>query len=255
MRGRVHGFRGFFVDNHSRLWYLRAKMVNRRHTLSGHLILVTPTISEYRAVRPLIAGLAAEGVLETVMCGIGPECAARFCRRLDEREGLPSGLALVGVAGGLDPALAVGDVVLASAALDDEGRQVPCTVIPLPGAVVGPLLTVRRALYTPAEKAAQQRASGALAVEMEAYPLAVWAAERGLPFVHARVILDPFDEVLPDLDDTLDEHGRVRPARLLRRLLAHPSHAASLLRLLRRSQAVTPALGRLAQAVVKAHGI
>ena len=218
------------------------------------MLLITPTQAEYRAVEASLRGLLAAGSLELVMCGMGPECAAEFCRHLEARTRLPKALALIGVAGGLDPALAAGDVVLASAAWDEDGRCAPCTIIPLPGAAVGPLLTVSRALYTPAEKAAR-RAAGALAVEMEAYPLAAWAAERGLPFVHARVILDPFDEVLPDLDDTLDEYGRVRPARLLRRLLAHPSHAAALLRLLRRSQAVAPALGRLAQAVVKAHRI
>jgi len=219
------------------------------------MLLITPSQAEYGAVEASLRGLLAAGSLELVMCGIGPECAARLGRRLDEREELPSGLALVGVAGGLDPALAAGDVVLASAAWDGEGRCAPCTIIPLPGAVVGPLLTVRRALYTPAEKAAQQRATGALAVEMEAYPLAAWAAERGLSFVHARVILDPFDEALPDLGDALDEYGRVRARGLVGLLLARPSHAVSLVRLVRRSQAVTPVLGRLAQAVVKAHRI
>ena len=221
---------------------------------SGPLILVTPTISEYQAVRPHVAGLETEGVLETVICGIGTQRAAALCRHLEERDELPSGLALVGVAGGLDPALAAGDTVLASAAWDEEGGRAPCTVIPLTGAAVGPVLTVSRALYTPAEKA-EARDSGALAVEMEAYPLAAWAAERGVPFVHVRVILDPSDEPLPDLGNVLDEYGRVRPAGLLRHVFAHPSHAASLVQLLHRTQAVGPALARLAQAVVTAHRI
>jgi adenosylhomocysteine nucleosidase len=217
----------------------------------GSLILVTPTLSEYRAVRPFVAGRVADGVLETLMCGIGPQRAAALSRRLDERGDLPSSLALVGVAGGLDPALAAGDIVLASTAWDEEGRRAPCTVIPLAGASVGPILTVSRALYTPAEKAARREA-GALAVEMEAYPLAGWAAERGLPFVHARVILDPFDEPLPDLGDVLDEYGRIQPAGLLRILLAHPSRIAEMAQLVRRSQVTAPPLGRLAQAVVTA---
>ena len=220
----------------------------------GHLILVTPTIPEYQAVRLHVADLEAEGVLETLMFGIGPERASALCRRLDERQPPPAGLVLVGVAGGLDPALAAGDVVLASTALDEDGQRAPCTVVPLPGAAVGPVLTVSRALHTPAEKAAA-RGSGALAVEMEAYPLAAWAAERGLPFFHARVILDPFDETLPDLGNVLDEYGRVRPAGLLRHVFAHPSHAASLVQLLHRTQAVGPTLARLAQAVVTAHRI
>jgi nucleoside phosphorylase len=213
------------------------------------LILITPTISEQSAVQPFVAGLAAKGVLEMAVCGIGPECAAALCGRLDERGTLPSSLALVGVAGGLDPTLAAGDRVLASAALYEDGRRAPCTILSLPGAAVGPMLTVSRALYTPAEKAAG-RDTGALAVEMEAYPLAAWASERGLPFIHARVILDPAAATLPDLRDVLDSYGRTRPAGLLRRLLTHPSEAGALIRFMRQSQAIASTLGRLAQAVV-----
>jgi adenosylhomocysteine nucleosidase len=204
-------------------------------------------------IRRSVAGSEAEGALETTMCGIGPECAARFARRLEERTELPSGMALVGVAGGLDASLAAGDIVLASAALDEEGRQAPCTVLSLPGAAIGPIVTVHRAVYTPAEKAAA-RSTGALAVEMEAYPLAAWAMQRMLPFVHARVILDSVDEALPDLGDVLDDYGQLRPGKLLRQLVGRPSRIASLVGLQRGMQAVAPALGRLAQAVVEAVG-
>ncbi len=215
------------------------------------MLLITPSQAEYRIVETTLRDYLAAGSLEVVMSGIGPDCAAAFCRQLEARRRLPSVVALVGVAGGLDPALAAGDTVLASAVLDEEGRQVPCALIPLSGASVGPMLTVSRALYTPAEKTAALD-TGALAVEMEAYPLAAWAAESGLPFIHARVILDAFDEILPDLGDLLDAYGRVRPAELVRHLLAHPSHVASLIRLLRRSQAISPALGRLAGLITDA---
>jgi adenosylhomocysteine nucleosidase len=219
----------------------------------AYLILVAPTVFEHRVLRRFVAGSETAGALETAMCGVGMECAAHFLRRLEERTELPRVLALVGVAGGLDPSLVAGDVVLASAALDEEGRQVPCTVLSLPGATVGPVITVRRALYTPSEKAAG-RSTGALAVEMEAYPLAAWSARRGLSFIHARVILDSLDEALPDLGDVLDEYGRVRPGELLRHLLERPSRIASLVGLQRGMQAVAPALGRLAQGIVEAVG-
>jgi nucleoside phosphorylase len=215
------------------------------------MLLITPSQAEYRAVEVSLRDLLAARSIEVVMSGIGPECSAAFCRQLETRSRLPEALALIGVAGGIDSALAVGDLILASSALNEDGRRAPCTVIPLPGAAVGPLLTVRRALYTPAEKAAG-RETGALAVEMEAYPLAAWASERGLAFVHARVILDPFDESLPSLGDALDDFGRVRPAELVRHLLAHPSHVASLIRLMRRTQTISPALGRLARLVAEA---
>jgi nucleoside phosphorylase len=215
------------------------------------MLLITPSQVEYSAVETSLRDNLAARSLEVVVSGMGPDCAVTLCRQLEARASPPEVLALVGVAGGLDPTLAAGDVVLASAALCEDGRRAPCTIVPLAGAAIGPILTVSRALYTPAEKAAG-RDTGALAVEMEAYPLAAWAAERDVPFVHARVILDPFDETLPDLGDVLDQYGRARPTRFLRHLLAHPSQAAAVVRLQRRAQAIAPMLGRLARLVVEA---
>jgi adenosylhomocysteine nucleosidase len=215
------------------------------------MLLITPSQAEYRAVEARVREYLASDSLEIVISGIGTGCAVAFGRQLGARSRPPETLALVGVAGGLDPALGVGDTVLASAALDEGGRQAPCTVISLPGAAAGPVLTVSRALYTPAEKAAA-RGTGALAVEMEAYPLAAWAAERGVPFVHARVILDPADETLPDLGDALDGFGRARTGPLAWSLLRHPARVVPLARLLRRMRSTSPVLGRLALAVVSA---
>jgi nucleoside phosphorylase len=62
--------------------------------------------------------------------------------------------------------------------------------------VVGPVLTSPRVLERAAEKRAAG-AGGAAAVEMEAAPLAHWAAERGVPFRHVRVVLDPMSSDLP----------------------------------------------------------
>lgn len=217
------------------------------------MLLITPTQAEYDAVKAPLRDLLAAGSLELVMCGMGPEAAAAFCRQLEARARLPKALVLVGVAGGLDPALAAGDVILASAALDEDGQRAPCAIIPLPGATTGPVLTVSRALRTTAEKAVG-RDTGAVAVEMEAYPLAAWAAERRLPFVHARVILDPYDEPFPDMGDALDPFGRVQLGQVLQSLLAQPSLVVPFLRLLRGARAIGPALGRLAQTVVAASG-
>jgi adenosylhomocysteine nucleosidase len=215
------------------------------------MLLITPSQAEYSAIEIPLRDYLAAGGIEVVMSGMGLNCAATLCRQLEARARLPEILALVGVAGGLDPSLAAGDVVIASEACDEEGRSAPCTVIPMTGAAVGLVLTVRKALYTLTEKSAA-RDTGAVAVEMEAYPLAAWAAERGLPFLHVRVILDRYDEALPNLGDALDPFGRARPAHLLRRLLAQPSEVVPLYRLLRRMEIISRALGGVAQAVARA---
>jgi nucleoside phosphorylase len=217
----------------------------------GPLLLVAPTIPESALVRAAVADLLADGGLEIEVCGMGPASATALCQRLEARTRPLGGLALVGWAGGLSPDLAVGDVVLAYASVDGQGVRVPCTVIELPGAKVGALLTASEPLLTPQAKSDAWK-GGALAVEMEAYPLAEWARERGLPFVHARVILDPVGEDLPDLGDALDLLGRVRWGRLVRRLLSRPSLIVALYRLMRRNQAIGPVLGGVARSVVEA---
>jgi len=212
------------------------------------VLLVTPTSSEYEAVRAAIGERLAPGRLALVRCGMGMDAAAALCRRLEDA-GWSGTLALLGWAGGLSPDLAAGDCVIADAALDREGHHVLLAAPDLSGVTAGPVLCVPEPLATPQAKRDGQR-SGALAVEMEAYPLAAWTAARSLPFIHARVILDAVDEDLPDLGDALDAQGRVHPGRMVRRLLAHPRTIFNVLWMARRVRELGPVLGWLARAVV-----
>jgi hypothetical protein len=215
------------------------------------LLFVAPTFPEYTLVRAAVVDLLAAGWLELEVCGMGQARAAALCQRLEARTRPLRGLALIGWAGGLCPDLTAGDVVLADTALNTQGQRVPCTVILLPGARVGTLLTVPAPLLTPRSKGVAW-GYGALAVEMEAYPLAAWAEAHNLSFVHARVILDPFNEALPDLGDALDPFGRVRLGHLARRLPARPWLARDLLHLAHCTQSLSPILGGLARAVAQA---
>ncbi|NLF03140.1 MAG: hypothetical protein GX601_19425 [Anaerolineales bacterium] len=212
-------------------------------------LLVAPTRNELAAARAGVADLPARRRIETLAFGMGLASAAALCRSLDARAQLPSALALIGWAGGLSPTLAAGEGLLADAAFNPQGRRAPCVVAPLAGARVGPMLTVPAPLRTPEDKRTAGRC-GALAVEMEAYPLAVWAAERGVPFVHVRVILDPLDEALPEVGDALDPRGRVRVGALARQLIRQPQQAAVLGRLVRHTRALSPALREAARALV-----
>ncbi|MEJ2209545.1 MAG: hypothetical protein P8129_10970 [Anaerolineae bacterium] len=214
------------------------------------LLFITPTISEYRSVEQALDTASARNMARLALCGMGSLRAEAFAR--DLAQGPPvAGLVLLGWAGGLETGLAVGDVVVAEAARDEEGAVVPCSPIDLPGARRGTLLTVRRVLLSAAAKQAAW-ANGALAVEMEAYPLAAWAAAQGLPFVHARVILDAADEDLPSLATALDAFGRVRPLPLLGELLARPRLVPHLWLMARRLGRLRPILGALAAAVLEA---
>lgn len=74
--------------------------------------------------------------------------------------------------------LAVGDIVIADRALSAGRSDANCPALALPGLARvhrGPVLTAGHVIAAPEAKRSAAE-SGALAVEMEAYPLAAWAA-------------------------------------------------------------------------------
>jgi hypothetical protein len=135
---------------------------------------------------------------------MGPAAARRCAARLAD---VPVEAALLGgFAGGLDPELAPGTLVVADPLLDEAGRPVP---VPLAGELEraarsaglavrrGALISVARVVATPQAKAALRARSGALAVDMESAALATALAARGVPAGAARVVLDAAADALP----------------------------------------------------------
>jgi nucleoside phosphorylase len=212
------------------------------------ILMVTPTPMEYEAVRDAIGEWMMDGTVRLERCGVGPQQATNYCQQLDDRVNF-DWLVLVGYAGGLRRDLQPGDLILADRALAAGQPHIPCTSLLVPGTVTGPVLTVPELLATPKSKQAALT-SGALAVEMEAYPLAAWALIRKLPFLHARVILDGLDEHVPNLGNSLDPSGRPRMAQLLFQLLKRPPLAPQLLSFAWRVNSLKPHLGACARAVV-----
>jgi hypothetical protein len=217
----------------------------------SRLLVVVPTVPEARAVSAALGPMLREGLARLAVSGMGAASVEALCRQLDTHLAHPRAVVLVGWGGGLTPSLDTGSAVIADVALDEEGHRAPCVPVQVAGGTIGPGVTVAAPLYTAAEKRVWL-GTGALVLDMEAYPAAAWCAMRDVPFVHARVILDAHDEDIPDLGDALDPLGRVRPTRLARILAAHPSEMALLVRLARRTRSLAPALGRLARDVVDA---
>ncbi len=110
-----------------------------------------------------------------------------------------------GFSGGLDPALAPGDLVLATSVVGEDGDEV-ATTESLRASVAralrglrcsqGKIVSTTEVAATTVEKSALAR-TGALAVDMESYPAARAAVEAGVPWLALRVILDPFGTSLP----------------------------------------------------------
>ena len=217
------------------------------HPYPGWLI-VTPTALEFAAVRKGLAGRPGREPGRLMMCGVGEQQSGLFCQKMDLNA--PTCLILIGWGGGLAASLEVGDVVCADTALREGQPRLLCKVVTIPNVRTGPILTAARALLTPSEKLAAQ-ASGALAVEMEAYPLAAWANRRGIPFIHVRIILDTLDETLPDLGQALDPSGKVRLAPLMSLLARRPGLLRELWQLNRRVRALNPVLAKVTKGILQ----
>jgi adenosylhomocysteine nucleosidase len=119
------------------------------------------------------------------------------------------GVISFGIAGGLDPSLKSGDVVVATEVMSGDARwlaglalneELIASVASGRRRVVrGGLAGVEEVIIAQAGKAALRSETGAAAVDMESHIAAAYAAEAGLPFAALRVISDPATRALPAL--------------------------------------------------------
>ena len=110
----------------------------------------------------------------------------------------------------------------------------------------GRLLSVDRALRSPATKAARALESGAVAADMESAAIGEVAHAAGAPFLVVRVVVDDYTDQLPDSIETwVSETGKIRIAPIARTLLA-PRELGLLMVLARRSRVAQRVLARLA---------
>ncbi len=117
------------------------------------------------------------------------------------------GVISFGVAGGLDPSLKSGDVVVATEVLAGDTRflaglalneeLIARAALRRRRVVRGGLAGVEQVIAAAACKAALHSETGAAAVDMESHIAAAYAAEAGLPFAALRVISDPASRALP----------------------------------------------------------
>jgi len=205
-----------------------------------------------------VAGLAREARIaagpgvETIQAAGNP---ALLRALLDARP--PRGLRAVvsfGIAGGLDPALQPGDIVVCTH-LDAQARfpadfdLVRRLSERLNGApdrvVTGGLAGSDVAVMAVADKAALRARTGALAVDMESHVAAAYAARHALPFAAIRVVCDPAGRALPAFAaSALTPEGEPDIRAVLAALLRGRARIGELIRLGRDSSAAFAALTR-----------
>ena len=208
----------------------------------------------------------ADGALLAVS-GIGCAAAAAAARRLVLAGA--GALASFGLAGGLDPTLICGAVLLPEEVIAGEGTGCADAVLPtsrewrlllraaLPDSCIacgGRLLTSGRPIGQPRAKADAWRHAGAAAVDMESAAIAQVAEQAGLPFIALRVIVDTAADELPAAVLAASVGGRLRVGRLIGGLLRAPGEIGALIRLSARYRIARRVLATLARPGSPARG-
>lgn len=85
-------------------------------------------------------------------------------------------------------------------------------------------------------------------VEMESYWVGRVAADRGIPFLVVRAVLDEVGDRLPDLPNAIDETGAIARGRALRQFLWRPQAAPGLIRLAASARRASQRLAVFAEA-------
>jgi len=196
-----------------------------------------------------------------IISGMGSAAATQAARTLVAAGA--RALLSFGLAGALDPALAAGAVLLPAAVTDGAGtvhaaydpwRERLAALQLAHGntqalIVEGALLSVAEPLTTAQGKSQARARTGAVAVDMESFAIAQVAADQGVKFAVARVVVDTAADSLPGVVlQATDVRGEVDYRRLASGLLRRPPELLALLRLAQRYRVAMRSLRALAAA-------
>ena len=165
----------------------------------------------------------------------------------------PAGLVSFGLAGGLDPALVPGTLLVPAMLVDARNNRYGVT--PLWRAalqfaarsngieiVEAPLAGVDAVAASPRDKERLFAERGACAVDIESLFVAEAAAHYDLPFVVLRAVADPASRAIPAAAQAAVAGGRIRLMPIVRGIAAQPSLAGELFGLARDTRAAQRAL-------------
>jgi adenosylhomocysteine nucleosidase len=221
--------------------------------------------SEARHLGRTVSGHAAVAALEEgtllSVSGMGGAAAALGAEKL-----ITAGAASLvswGMAGGLDPSLPAGTIVLPDEVAAADGAAIAtarrwrehlsAALLPHARLTCGKLLTSDTVITSVVAKAALFRATGAVAVDMESLYVAQVARTHGLPFIAVRVLIDVAGDAVPDAARAAaGVGGQVRFGRLLGQVLLRPKQVWPLARLARAYLAANRALAHVARSAALA---
>ena len=185
----------------------------------------------------VVTGLVAEAAiarpLGDVLAGGGMPAGAEAAAEALVARGATALLSF-GLAGGLDPALGAGDVVVPRAVIEHGTRYPTGETLAhcLGGWSAGDLVATDGVVVSVADKAALFRDTGAVAVDLESGAVARVAARHAMPFAVLRAICDPAWRALPPAAlAALNSRGAIAAGNIIASLLREPGQTPALIRL------------------------
>jgi len=230
-----------------------------------------------RELRPLVRALSLQrgfvgelpvwlgppGGVSAAVVGIGPAMAGSTTRDLLAAGGPYVGerVLMIGVCGGVDPSLAVGDLVVPDVVVDratgTRYHPAPLAGLPGRGGLARPpsgVLVTSPSLVVGSAALDELRAVGATAVDMETAAVALACDERAVPWSVLRAVSDVVADGLvdPAILGLTRPDGRTDPAGVARYVLRRPWAVHRLARLGRGTAHAVRTVTRAAVAAVTA---
>ena len=180
--------------------------------------------------------------------GPGPVRATIACQYIEQR--IISGIVSIGVAGGLDPELVAGTLLVPAAIINSDHQLMETDAkwcanfsAALPSKPPSTLqIGTDVAITNTKEKERLFREYKAHALDMESHILGEYAKERGVPFIVIRSVA-----ALAGLGVT----GNIRPLQVIRQLLPNPKQIPALLKLARGNMAAINTLKKIPKTAIE----
>lgn len=190
------------------------------------------------------AGARAD--VRVILTGMGKRNAEKAIRAALDAQ--PTELVLTcGLAGGLEPGLALGTVVFPVETESDLAAKLTAA-----GAQAVRFYCADRVATTAAEKRQLREKTGADAVEMESGIIQAVCREKGIRCATVRVILDTAETDLPlDFNQLLNENQELDSAKLAKVLLTSPGKIPALMRLQKQTRATAETLAQMLRKVLE----
>jgi adenosylhomocysteine nucleosidase len=199
-----------------------------------------------RLAGPCYSAMAGQSfvLMET---GVGRAAVAAALDWLLTTVPRPRWLLYAGFGGALDPALRIGDALIADSVIDGLGRSWSSGIPDhaWPGVKHGRLFTSDRLVGAPEDKLRLGSQFDARMVDMEAVHVAARCAQAAIPFGCVRAISDTVDTALSPALVAMLAGERVSPVRLARAIAHRPALVLELWRLGRDTRVAAGQLARV----------